>query len=61
VRSASLTPAELLGLSAERGHLGVGTRADLVCVDGDLRPTAVLAGGRWVTGPRSVGPAPAAI
>ena len=48
VRSASLTPAEVLGLATERGHLGVGTRADLVCVDGDLRPTAVLAGGRWV-------------
>lgn len=46
VRAASLTPAELLGLAGQRGHLGVGTRADLVCVDADLRPTSVLLAGR---------------
>jgi N-acetylglucosamine-6-phosphate deacetylase len=35
VRMASSVPASVLGLSEERGVIRVGTRADLVLMDGD--------------------------
>ena len=56
VRCASLTPARLLGLDGDRGRLCVGARADVVCVDDELRPTAVLADGEWL--PPAAAPVP---
>ena len=50
VRSASLTPAGVLGRD-DLGALEPGRRADVVVVDGDLAPLAVLRAGRWVVGP----------
>ena len=50
VRSASLTPATVLG-RADIGALEVGRRADVVVVDGSLRPLAVLRAGQWVVEP----------
>jgi N-acetylglucosamine-6-phosphate deacetylase len=35
VRMASLYPAEFLGISAERGQIRIGTKADLVLLDAD--------------------------
>ncbi len=48
VRSASLTPARLLGLDGEIGSLTTGLRADLAVVDDDLRPVRVMRQGTWV-------------
>ena len=45
LRSASLTPARFLGLSAERGSLVPGARADLVALTHELHPLAT-----WVAG-----------
>ncbi len=39
-------PAAQLGLR-DVGHLDVGAHADLVVLDPDLNPTAVMIGGRW--------------
>jgi N-acetylglucosamine-6-phosphate deacetylase len=50
VRSASRTPADVLGRPG-LGALEVGRRADVVVVDGDLAPRAVLRAGAWVAGP----------
>lgn len=50
VQAASLTPARVLGLDGQRGALRAGHRADLLCVDDDLRPLRVLHAGRWVSG-----------
>jgi N-acetylglucosamine-6-phosphate deacetylase len=47
VLAATRTPATLLGLPMA-GHLGAGSRADVLVTDLDLVPTAVLRGGRWV-------------
>ncbi|GAA2467848.1 N-acetylglucosamine-6-phosphate deacetylase [Terrabacter carboxydivorans] len=47
VRPATRTPARALGL-ADRGALAAGSRADLVVVDGDARPTRVMRRGRWL-------------
>ncbi len=47
VRSASRTPAAVLG-AGDRGGLVAGLRADVVVVDDDLRAHGVLRGGRWV-------------
>ncbi|GGM94317.1 N-acetylglucosamine-6-phosphate deacetylase [Terrabacter tumescens] len=47
VRPATRTPARALGL-ADRGSLAAGSRADLVVVDGDARPTRVMRRGRWL-------------
>jgi N-acetylglucosamine-6-phosphate deacetylase len=54
VAAASLRPARLLGLEAERGTLRVGARADFAVLeaDGSLRET-------WIAG-RRVWPQPAA-
>ena len=48
LRMASLYPAELLGLSGERGYLRPGYRADFVHLDDDLQLQGV-----WVAGRRS--------
>lgn len=42
--SATAVPAALMGLSQEIGRLGEGARADIVLLDSDLAPRAVLAG-----------------
>jgi N-acetylglucosamine-6-phosphate deacetylase len=49
VRSASTTPADLLGL-ADRGRLVAGARADVVALDADLMVEAV-----WLAGERVLG------
>ncbi len=48
VASASAVPARLIG-ETDRGHLGVGARADIVVFDDDLAVTDVLIGGEVVT------------
>lgn len=45
LRSASLTPARLLGLAPERGTLTTGAHADIVGLDSELRVLAT-----WVSG-----------
>lgn len=50
VTAASATPARLLGLDAEVGSLRAGMRADILCTDEDLRPSAVMRAGAWVSG-----------
>ena len=50
VTSASETPATLLGLDGEVGALEPGRRADVLVVDGQLQPVAVVRGGRRVAG-----------
>ena len=47
VRPATRTPARALGL-ADRGSLAAGSRADVVVVDADARPTRVMRRGRWL-------------
>jgi N-acetylglucosamine-6-phosphate deacetylase len=47
VRSATATPADLLGLS-DVGRLAPGLRADVLVTDAELNPTAVLRAGAWV-------------
>jgi N-acetylglucosamine-6-phosphate deacetylase len=49
IRSASTTPAALLGL-VDRGAIEVGRRADLVALDRDLRCAATWIGGTAVHG-----------
>ena len=48
VTSASTAPARVLGLGTELGCLAPGFRADLVVVDGGLRPRRVMKAGGWV-------------
>lgn len=50
VRMASATPARVLGLGSRKGQLAPGFDADVLLLDGDLRPKAV-----WVRG-KSVEP-----
>lgn len=47
VRPATRTPARALGL-ADRGSLAAGSRADVVVVDANARPTRVMRRGRWL-------------
>jgi N-acetylglucosamine-6-phosphate deacetylase len=49
VAAASTNPARVLGLSQDRGAIRVGLRADLVHLDADFRPVAVMRGGQWIT------------
>lgn len=49
VRSAAGVPAALLGLDGELGRLAPGLRADLLLLDDDLAPAAVMRQGEWVT------------
>ena len=51
LRMASLYPAELLGVSEERGRLRSGYRADMVHLDDDLRIAGV-----WIAGRQSAAP-----
>ncbi len=44
-RMASATPAEFLGLGAQRGRIAPGLRADLVLLDRDLAPLRCWIGG----------------
>lgn len=48
--AASLTPARALGLDGRIGSLEAGKDADLVVLDDDLRPEAVMRRGAWVHG-----------
>lgn len=47
VRPATRTPARALGLT-DRGALAAGSRADVVVVDANARPTRVMRRGRWL-------------
>jgi N-acetylglucosamine-6-phosphate deacetylase len=51
IAAATLRPARLLGLEAERGTLRVGARADLAVLDGDGAVAATWLGGRPVYPP----------
>lgn len=46
VRMASTTPAEVLGIDRFNGHLRLGSRADLVLLDGSLQVQATFIAGR---------------
>lgn len=46
LRMASLTPAQFMGLSQDRGMIAPGYRADLVHLDDALRVTATWIGGK---------------
>ncbi|MDB5506461.1 MAG: N-acetylglucosamine-6-phosphate deacetylase [Devosia sp.] len=50
VRMATLYPAEAIGVSAERGHLGRGAVADFVHITDDLTVSATYIGGARVFG-----------
>ena len=46
-RSASTTPARVLGIGAEVGSLSAGMAADLVVLGDDFEVEGVMAGGEW--------------
>ena len=46
---ASATPAHHLGMSARKGHLGVGADADCLVLNEDLSLRCVIAGGSAIT------------
>lgn len=50
VRATSGRPAELLDITDTTGTLRPGLHADLVVLDGDLRPARVLRRGSWIDG-----------
>lgn len=50
VRMGSLTPAERVGMADEIGSLATGKRADVLCLDADLRVQRVFMGGREFKG-----------
>ena len=45
---ATSSPAQLLGLAHERGHLSAGAYADLAIFDKQLRVQGVMHAGRWL-------------
>lgn len=49
LRSATVVPARVLGLSDEVGSLMTGTLADLLVVDENLQLSAVMRRGEWLT------------
>lgn len=51
LRSATVVPARVLGLSREVGSLAPGALADLLVLDRDLELTAVMRRGGWITAP----------
>ena len=53
---ATLAPARLLGLQAERGCLQARARADLVVFDSDYRVAAVMQAGCWIRADGALGP-----
>ncbi len=55
VRSATVVPAEVLGLADEVGALRRGLRADALVVGPDLDLHAVLRCGSWLPAPESLG------
>lgn len=48
VAATATQPAELLGLSKTTGSLSAGLTADLVILDDNLKPSAVMYQGAWV-------------
>ncbi|AQS37516.1 N-acetylglucosamine 6-phosphate deacetylase [Shewanella psychrophila] len=48
IRMGSLYPAEYLGLAERQGQVSVGSRADLVLLDGELKVQQTLIGGTSV-------------
>jgi N-acetylglucosamine-6-phosphate deacetylase len=48
VTAATATPARLIGMDDEVGHVAPGRRADLLLTDDDLLLRAVMRAGRWV-------------
>jgi N-acetylglucosamine-6-phosphate deacetylase len=50
VHATSAKPAELLGIDDRTGSLRAGLAADIVVLDGELRPMKVLRQGNWVSG-----------
>ncbi|HEV7906701.1 MAG TPA: N-acetylglucosamine-6-phosphate deacetylase [Pseudonocardiaceae bacterium] len=48
VQATAVRPAALLGLAGETGELREGLAADVVVLDGELRPRAVMSRGEWV-------------
>ena len=48
VHATSRKPAELLGIADRTGCLRPGLDADIVVLDGDLRPLKVSRRGEWV-------------
>ena len=48
----SLSPAMLMGIDDRKGSIKVGKDADLVLLDGELRPIKVIAGGKIYEGAR---------
>ena len=49
--AAATAPAALLGLAAMTGRIVAGLAADLVALDDDLAPFAVMRRGTWITPP----------
>ncbi len=49
--AASTNPARVLGIAGRTGAIRPGLAADLVACDDTFRPGAVMANGRWLTGP----------
>jgi N-acetylglucosamine-6-phosphate deacetylase len=54
VRSASATPAAVLGIDDEVGKLTPGLRADVVAVDPALHPVAIWRAGQRIAGPTAL-------
>lgn len=49
VRSAAGVPARLIGLDDDLGRIATGLRADLLLLDDQLSPTAVMRQGQWLS------------
>lgn len=49
IRAATVVPARVLSLAGEVGSLTAGTLADLLVVEQNLQPSAVMRRGEWIT------------